>query len=235
MCILQKIFSANSACLLALLASLLLWMWPEVDLAVSAFFYDTTTRFTQGRTGIWEFFYDLVPWLTRTIAIGIPLLYLLGRWKKRVFYRVDGRTAAFVLLALALGPGLIVHQGFKDNWGRARPSQIEQFGGEKTFSPAWVIADQCDKNCAFVSGHAAMGFFVMAFAFVYPRYRTLLLMTGVLLGMSVGFARIAGGGHFLSDVIGAGVVVYATALGCFIALYSRPLIRPRHTPPQSSE
>src|SRR5207249_3238038 len=64
--------------------------------------------------------------------------------------------------------GLIANTLFKDHWGRARPAQIEAFGGTRQFTPAPLPAAQCDRNCAFVSGHAAFAFSLVSFAFLLP-------------------------------------------------------------------
>jgi len=112
---------------------------------------------------------------------------------------------------MIIGPGLLVNTLFKDNWGRARPSQVEEFGGTKQFTRAALPADQCAKNCSFVSGHASVGFFFLAFAYVWPRRRILWLASGTALGLGIGLVRIMQGGHFFSDVIFCGIVVYLSA------------------------
>jgi lipid A 4'-phosphatase len=109
------------------------------------------------------------------------------------------------------GPMLLVNGVFKDHWGRARPSQVVEFGGTQQFTRAALPADQCPKNCSFVSGHASVGFYFLALAFVWPRRRALWLAAGTALGLGVGLVRIVQGGHFLSDVLFAGIVVYLTA------------------------
>jgi membrane-associated phospholipid phosphatase len=101
----------------------------------------------------------------------------------------------------------------KDHWGRARPYQIEAFGGTHQFTPAPLPADQCQRNCSFVSGHAALGFSLVGFAFLMPtgRPRNLVLAAALSFGALVGLARIAAGHHFLSDIIDAGLVVVGTS------------------------
>jgi membrane-associated phospholipid phosphatase len=111
-----------------------------------------------------------------------------------------------------LGPGLVVNTVLKDHWGRARPLQIEQFGGSRAFTPAPLPAAQCARNCSFPSGHAALGFSLLAFALLLPPGAARRLATAAALGVGVlvGLARIAQGAHFLSDVVYAGLVVYGT-------------------------
>ncbi|MES2952414.1 MAG: phosphatase PAP2 family protein [Pseudomonadota bacterium] len=110
---------------------------------------------------------------------------------------------AFVVLAGALGPGLLVNSGFKENWQRARPYQVTVFGGTQQFSRATVLSDQCNNNCSFVSGHVACGFFLASLMLVDRRRRVVWGTTGVVAGLTIGFARMADGAHWLSDVLWA--------------------------------
>ena len=126
--------------------------------------------------------------------------------------RPRARCAALVLLVLAIGPGLIVHSLLKDHWGRPRPAQIVDFGGSGHYVPPGVISDQCARNCSFVSGHASAGFMIAAGALFWPHRRRRWLAAGLVAGSLIGAVRIVQGGHFLSDVIGAGLVVLGTVL-----------------------
>lgn len=110
---------------------------------------------------------------------------------------------AFMVLAGALGPGLLVNSGFKDNWQRARPYQVEAFGGAQQFTRATVMTDQCNNNCSFVSGHVACGVFLASLMLVDRRRRVIWGALGVVSGITIGFARMADGAHWLSDVLWA--------------------------------
>src|ERR1700733_12381547 len=123
-------------------------LWPGIDLAASRVFWVPDQGF------------HLAPWLPFRaargaipflVAISILLYFALG-------IRGHGwRGAAFGLIALAVGPGLVVNVVFKDHWGRARPAQIEAFGGTERFSPAFVPSDQCSSNCSFPAGDPSVG------------------------------------------------------------------------------
>jgi membrane-associated phospholipid phosphatase len=114
---------------------------------------------------------------------------------------------------LVIGPGILTNTVLKDNWGRARPHQISEFGGTRSFTPAPLPADQCVKNCSFVSGHAALGFSLVAFALLLPagRRRDQVIGAALALGAVIGLGRIVAGHHFLSDVVDAGLLVVATS------------------------
>lgn len=117
----------------------------------------------------------------------------------------------YLLLVLMVGPGLLVNALFKDHWGRARPVQVQAFGGDKAFSPAWVVAGQCASNCSFSCGDASVGFALLAPAFVLTSRRRLWLAIGVAAGGLLGIMRMAQGGHFLSDVVFSFFIVYFAA------------------------
>jgi lipid A 4'-phosphatase len=187
-----------------LLLAIVLVSMPQIDIWVSGLFHKPDTGFYLDGE-IWvQFFYITFKALPMVVIplllVGIVISYVGKRFQDQK------KPLIYLLVLLLLGPGLLVHTVFKDNWDRARPRNIEAFGGDKVFTPAFVISDQCEKNCSFVSGHAAMGFFFMALAFAYRQRR--LLWVGILIGALVGLGRIVQGGHFFSDIIFAGFFVY---------------------------
>lgn len=181
---------------------------PGIDIATSRLFYDPQAGFTLAA-------WDPVWFVERSVPLiswGIGILVAIGAVALacgRQIWRFDARALVFITLATALGPGLLVNTMLKDHWGRARPAQIEEFGGPLKFTPAPLTSDQCPKNCAFVSGHAALGFSLVSFAFLLPagRRRRTAIVAALGFGALVGLARIAGGRHFLSDVVDAGFLV----------------------------
>jgi lipid A 4'-phosphatase len=106
---------------------------------------------------------------------------------------------------------LVVNAVFKEHWGRARPRDITEFGGTRTFTPAFVISDQCERNCSFVSGHASLPFAFAALGFLLRRRRWAIYAGAAAFGGLVGFGRIVQGAHFLSDVVFSGVFVFLVA------------------------
>nr|WP_244635692.1 phosphatase PAP2 family protein [Chthonobacter albigriseus] len=105
-------------------------------------------------------------------------------------------------MGLVLGPGLLVNVLLKGFWGRARPVQVIDFGGDHPFSAPWVIAGNCDWNCSFVSGEASSSMFLVALALVGPRaWRTAVATAAVVFSIVMSLNRIAFGGHFFSDVV----------------------------------
>jgi membrane-associated PAP2 superfamily phosphatase len=122
--------------------------------------------------------------------------------------------AMFMALVMAVGPGLIINAVFKDHFGRPRPRDVEQLGGDKPFLPV-LQPDFSQNEKSFPSGHASMGFYWMCLGvFYWERNRRLgwgFLLFGVAYGGLMGFGRIVQGGHWLSDILWAGGFVYLTA------------------------
>jgi lipid A 4'-phosphatase len=188
-----------AAALLVLLAAGLL------DLPLAGLFYRPGQGFFLD--GAWpvQLLYLGTPWLIRGIAVA--LLAVLG-WAALRGERRLRNGAAYALLALALGPGLLVNVVLKEGWGRPRPQQLEQFGGHASFVPPLWPSRQCHHNCSFVSGHAASGFYLITGAWLWPHRRRAWLAAGIAAGSLIGLARMAQGGHFLSDVLGALLAVW---------------------------
>lgn len=208
-----------------LACGLLFLLAPEVDLAFSSLFYRPGEGFWLRHHGLLEFVHAAIEWLSWAVpAVLLGLLLLSWPPLSALAARVTGagslgqrlarwrRPAAFLLLLLALGPGLLVNGVLKEHVERARPHQIAEFGGERLFTPPFLPTRECSSNCSFVSGHAAFGFYLLGAAFIAaPGARRRWLLAGLASGAIVGLMRILQGGHFLSDVVFAGFAVYMVA------------------------
>ena len=182
--------------------------WPRLDLTLAEMFYFQEQGFRMGYAGWIRLIYVVVAklWI---LALVWMLLLLCGFLPGfRTLLAPRRRWFAYLLAVLVLGPGLLVNTVLKDNWGRPRPLHLTQFGGTAHFTPMLLPSKQCKRNCSFVSGHAAAGFYPMAGFWLTRRRRW--LVGGIAFGSLVGFARMAMGAHFLSDVLFAGICVYFT-------------------------
>ncbi len=193
-------------------ALVLFLLLPQLDLWVSGLFYARGRGFVMANWPPVILVYRAVPWVAWGIILvtaGAAIWLFLVR---RPLWRFDRKALLFVAFSIALGPGLLANTVLKDHWGRARPVQIEAFGGSRAFTPAPLPAAECARNCSFVSGHAALGFSLVAFAFLLPPgpRRRRGIGAALAFGGVVGLVRIAQGAHFLSDIVFAGLLVFGT-------------------------
>lgn len=210
-----------------------LWLWlvlvavgllftllPQLDLAVSSLFYTPGVGFRARGTWFERLIFLSTYWF---LVLGVPALVVLWLARRRGWLPglgMGGRDLAFLLLVLALGPGLLVNGILKEHWGRARPVDCQIFGGDLTFTPAFIPSDQ--EGGSFSSGHASgSSYWVVVALVLAPRSRFWL---GMALGYSllVAWARLAAGGHFLSDILVSWLLVALLAYGLHGLLYPNP-------------
>jgi lipid A 4'-phosphatase len=196
--------------LMFLLPAVVAGFFPQIDLAVSGWFY------TPGRGFVTSPFLEAVhhagPYAVVAAALAVALVLL-----RRKILTV--RDVAFIALCFLLGPGLLVNGVLKEHYGRARPMQVGQFGGSAHFTSALTPAHECRHNCSFVAGDPSVGFTLIAFALLFPRGRAALTAVALSAGAGLGLMRIAQGGHFLSDVLFSAVVCITAALALFSLFY----------------
>lgn len=173
-------------------------LWPQLDLAVAAYFLRTDLPIHPAQWWWVTQVNEYVPDTFRALAMlslaawgVVSLIPALRRW---------ALPLAFVGLSVALGPGLATW-AVKEHHQRARPLDVVQFGGQQEFKPALVRANQCSDNCAFSSGHAACGFFLASLLLIDVRRRWWWMGAGILAGLAVSLARVSVGAHWLSDVL----------------------------------
>ena len=200
---------------LAVLAgvTVLFQLFPSIDLWVSGWFWSPGGAWYLDNWGPFNPITQLVPPLTDAIVMAAAILLFVGYLYDWWLTPFDRRGVIYILLTILLGPGLLANTILKNHWGRARPAQILEFGGTKHFTTPLIPTDQCDTNCSFVSGHGAMAFSLVAFAFLIadPARRRRGIAAALAFGTLVGFTRIAQGRHFLSDTVYAALLMIAVA------------------------
>jgi membrane-associated PAP2 superfamily phosphatase len=208
----RNLWIEPAAVVVFLLVSTALIAWSGADLAVSAPFCQEG-KWTVGDRFLWHALYRL----DRIPAIILALFGLAACIAS--FFRQDlrhwRRTGAFLVLLLALGPGLLVNTVFKDHWGRPRPREIVQFGGKKQFLQPWQKGID-GQGRSFPSGHASAAFYMTSPYLIYRRRNKQLariwLAGGMIFGIFMSIARITQGAHFFSDNLWAWGTVHLTAL-----------------------
>ncbi|MDR6292826.1 lipid A 4'-phosphatase [Inquilinus ginsengisoli] len=207
---------------LAVAVCAVLVLLPGIDLVVAGWFYAAGSGFAWDGAPLAEAIHQAVQFAARA---GAALLLAAAAWtwlRPARLLGLDARRWTFLLLALAIGPGLVANAVLKDHWGRARPRQVEAFGGAAAFSPPLIPAGQCSRNCSFVAGDPTVGFVVHSVAYVVPRRRRRPIFWGSMaLGGAIGLLRIGMGGHFLSDVVFAAAVTLLVSAGLHALLFDR--------------
>lgn len=196
----------------AAIASVVFTLWPDLDLITADAFYLGAKQFIGQR----EWSIGALRQVALAAFVACCTLSVAGIVFSRILSRqwlgLDFTRWIFFAACLTLGPGLVTNVIFKDQWGRARPHQVVEFGGAHAFTPPLLPSNQCDRNCSFVSGEASSMFMIFfAAAFVFRRRARALFMAGIAAGTLTGLIRMAQGAHFLSDVIFAGVLMALTA------------------------
>jgi membrane-associated PAP2 superfamily phosphatase len=150
--------------------------------------------------GLWVGVAVIVP-----VLAALALKLLLPR--RRLL--ISGRAIVFLVTTLALGPGLLTNVILKDHWGRPRPIDVTQFGGDQHFVAWWDPRGDCPGNCSFVSGDVSGAFWTIAPAALVPLpWRGLAYGAALALGAGMAALRIMAGGHFFTDTVFAGVFTF---------------------------
>ena len=187
--------------------------WPDLDLWIATRFYDQSGQFPFDRWFSVRAVYVWAPRLGWLLTIW-ALLVIVIRWysPERISRGLWRKCLAWILVAV-FGNGLLVQEGLKNQVGRPRPSHVHEMGGAVSFVPALQVSQSCSRNCSFVSGHAALGFCFLAFGmWAAHERRRRWLVTGLLLGSTIGLVRIVQGGHFLSDIVFAFLAIWGSVL-----------------------
>ncbi len=211
-----------SALTLGVVAGAIFLAFPEIDLMVSRAFYSGDRNFA-GQSAFLvvglRVVFVVVFWLC---VAGAAVGLWMTRDRKRAWLHLTFAQWLFLAICLAMGPGVIANLTLKDHWGRARPRQVAEFGGSKAFTRPLIPANQCPRNCSFVSGEAASIFLPFyAVAFVAPQWAAALVAAGTLLGFASGAVRVSQGAHFLSDIVFAGVFMALTVGLVYWAILGR--------------
>jgi membrane-associated phospholipid phosphatase len=203
---------AGALVLASALGLLVFRLAPAIDIAVSRFFHDATlcgdlikdvfcSSFPAESTG----------WLMtlREIGLRIPqilfalvsihLIYLLFFPASLTYLRLKRHMVA--IISFLLGPVVLVNLVLKSHWGRPRPYQTDQFGGDAPYVLPGTWTDHCDTNCSFVSGEASAAFWMFALVLLLPqRHRRKAAAVIAVFALFFSMLRVAFGRHYVSDV-----------------------------------
>lgn len=143
---------------MVMLAVVTVWAFTGtgLDIKVSAHYFNPSAAkpFSLHLVPPWTWLYDFVFIPLTVVLIGVLGAFIASlrnpRWRRWRLY------AFFVLIALGLGPGLMVNGVLKAWWGRPRPRQIEQFRGPLKYHDAVSPGDISGRGKSFPCGHLSL-------------------------------------------------------------------------------
>lgn len=189
------------------------------DIKLSRLFYLGNSKWWGMYNPLCDFMYDYgtIPALALSIiALGIFIVSFFFH----NFYKWR-RKCLFLMLVMLLGPGLIVNGVMKEYWGRPSPRNINFFGGKFAYEKPLEI-DLSSPGKSFPSGHSAMAFYFFTLYFLVrgkrKKWTAITFIFALIYGFFMGFVRIAQGGHFLSDILWSGGIVYLSSALCYYLL-----------------
>ena len=197
---------------IAAVVGLVFGLFPQLDLAVSRYFYNLSKEPNYFVLRIYPplmLARNIGLWIT-TVLVAPAVAALIVKLilpRRKMF--ISGRAVVFLIATLALAPGLLVNVALKDHWGRPRPIDVAQLGGTQHFVAWWDRRGDCPGNCSFVSGDVAGAFWTVApAALAPPQWRALAYGAALALGAGMAAIRVMAGAHFVSDVVFAGVFTF---------------------------
>lgn len=204
-------------------AGLAFGLLPSLDLDIAGIFYTV-------RSGSYMFGWRLSPTLMTIhnvalnagfILVAPALIALVVKLiAPRAKMLISGRAIVFLISTMLLAPGLLVNVALKDHWGRPRPIDVTQFGGDQHFVAWWDPRGDCPNNCSFVSGDVATTAWTFApAALMPPPWRAVAYGCALALTTFMAVIRLMAGGHFPSDTIFAGVFTFLLIWLAYALIY----------------
>jgi membrane-associated PAP2 superfamily phosphatase len=196
--------------------ALILFTWAaahwDIDRRVAARFFNAEQGWFLKTAQPWWLLYKIgtLPGLLLTLAA------LLGFYLSLVKanFRPYRRQTLVVFLTTVIAGGILVNAILKPYWGRPRPRQTVEFGGERNYLHPYQrgIPGQGE---SFPCGHCTMGFIFVSLI-VFYRHSKGLAVAGTVFGLGygglVGMARVVQGAHFVTDVVWSLGVIGMTAV-----------------------
>jgi membrane-associated PAP2 superfamily phosphatase len=207
------------------LVSLCIFWLTDLDMRVAYFFYGLNPKEPWAVNSVfWQGVYASAQWISIAVVTTGCFLTVLGFIRKDI--RIWRRYGIFMVLGIAIGPGLLVNVVFKDHWGRPRPKAMVEFGGGEHYVPPLKFNEAGDGR-SFPCGHASAGFSLISLWFIrrdlksgheasgFLFQRLLLrlpvhapLLLALVWGGLLGWVRMEQGGHFLSDVLWSAYITF---------------------------
>ncbi|CAM5505047.1 PAP2 (Acid phosphatase) superfamily protein OS=Afipia felis OX=1035 GN=BN961_03590 PE=4 SV=1 [Afipia felis] len=206
---------------LSLVVGLTFGLYPELDLRISAHFYDAAGKHFPMSDVTWAAVARrgamVVAWL---FAVPSMLAVVWKLFRPANPLKVPGRKAVFLISTILLCAVILPNATFKTYWGRPRPANVVEFNGKDRFVPWWDWRGACPRHCSFFSGEGGTAFWTYApAALAPPQWRPLAYTAATVFGVVTGGLRIMFGGHFFTDVVISGLVSFFVVWLGFALIY----------------
>lgn len=194
----------------------------DLDRIIAGRFYSADKGWFLTRKPLWSWLhqYGTIPGLVMTLAA------LIG-WGAGRFVPTLAplrRPCMVVALTSIIAAGLLVNAVFKQYWGRPRPDQTIEFGGQWHYRHI-LPPGTPGKGASFPCGHCTMGFVFLSMAAFHRRNKLLAyggIGVGIVLGTMLSAARMVQGAHFLSDTLWSlGFITMTATVLCMLPLRRR--------------
>lgn len=181
---------------------------PQFDIDIAGYFFRPDVKV---RVSAMQPVLEMIRTCNTVLSVSTVLLALAALVLKLIWPRgpalIPARAALLIVGTFALGPALLANGVFKSHWSRPRPGEVMHLGGTSPYMRWWDPRGECKSNCSFVSGEASSAYAMLAPAVALPPpWRYPAIGAALLYGSMIGLVRMALGGHFLTDVIFAGVL-----------------------------
>ncbi len=193
---------------ITLLLSIVFFLFPSLDITVSGLFFGQDGKFIANESDWFIYFIRkmLLP-LMALLVFFVPIVAVIKQiYFKEKILNIPVREWVYLFSCLIVGTGIVVNSIFKNLWGRARPNDTIQFGGQEPFTIPWLNVDYCSTNCSFVSGDVS--FFTLSLAILLIFKKTSWNIFAYLSILLISLLRIMEGDHFLSDTVMSFIITY---------------------------
>lgn len=209
------------AALLALIFLTTVFFWfTDLDLQAAALFYQPgaeNNAWPWQHWWLWQLLFRYADAFIRGLAIGVVVVAVLGYWLPKL--KPLQRPALYIFLVIVLGPGLVVNLVFKDNWGRPRPIHVSEFGGQHDYIPPLKIGTTGEKS--FPCGHCSVGYAFFVLYFLSRKRKLFYFLLTMVFALLMGLTRMSAGGHFISDILWSGYLVFFVSWLVYYGWYER--------------
>jgi membrane-associated PAP2 superfamily phosphatase len=190
----------------------------DLDQQVAALFYrpgNGANIWPWQHGWLWDNLFRYATLFTVSIAVGALIIAISGYVSPKLMPLQ--RPSVFIVLVILLGPGLVVNLVFKNHWGRPRPLHTSEFGGQYSYLPPLKIGNTPDKS--FPCGHCSVGYMFFTLYFLSKKRKFFYFSLTMLFALMMAFTRMTAGGHFLSDILWSGYLVFFVAWFVYYGWY----------------